>query len=382
MLYGSIQDLKQLSCNVHVCPPVTKCTFFIFWLRSSNCSLSANRQMEPKSSLSRSFMNEFLYLQKMLYGRGVYMSENPSFCKTYGNSLILSRVLRPIYPGYGRVVTKDWCKLFVIPDSRQILPYCTIELQNWDDNRMLLHSLRCMYNVNAGKCLIPMCREKMNVLHHMRGCDLKPTCAVKECFSMWTTIQHWSRCQRKVCSICLTYRKFKATQEIFHDLATCHLQDKSSSDSSSPVTVKSLESERRCLKRPKATTIENKSKKPRFNFSTDISITDIWTDSYPSSSDSRATTIKSKDSKEPRTDSSITDIWTDSYPSSSDSGGWRERMGKLPDDSKLLEDHALKSRQMSEDGLSNKTLRGSDSDCYYVPQLHHPLLSGSLAGGI
>ena len=52
-----------------------------------------------------------MYLQKMVYGRGIYMSDNPSFCKTYGNSLILSRVLRPIDPGYGRVVSKNWCNV-------------------------------------------------------------------------------------------------------------------------------------------------------------------------------------------------------------------------------------------------------------------------------
>ena len=175
------------------------------------------------------------------------MSENPSFCKTYGNILILSRVLRPMYPGYGREVTKDWCKLYVIPDPRQILPYCTIEIQSWDNNRMLLHSLICMYNdATAGKCLIPMCRENKNVLHHMRGCGLQFICTVKECVSTWSTLQHWSRCQRKVCSICLAYRKFKAIQDIEN----------------------LLEPERRCLKRPMPTTIENKPKKPRTNFST------------------------------------------------------------------------------------------------------------------
>ena len=46
------------------------------------------------------------------------MSENPTICKAYGNSLILSRVLRPIYPGYGNVQDKGWYKIFVIPGGR------------------------------------------------------------------------------------------------------------------------------------------------------------------------------------------------------------------------------------------------------------------------
>ena len=246
----------------------------------------------------------------MVHGRGIYMSDNPSFCKTYGNSLILSRVLRPIDPGYGRVVRKNWCNVFVIPDPRQILPYCLIKLQEWDDFQMLLHSLICMYNANVAEgCLIPMCRETKSVLLHMRSCHLKSCCTVKDCFSTWTTIQHWIQCQKRFCDICFAYRKFMKTQV---NNAQRVEAEKSSRVSSSSLSLNTPESEsRRCLKRTKATTsstVDSKTKKPKL---TDSSNTFYYF--YDTSSDN---------------------ICPDSHPSSSESEGNR----KLPDDAKLLDD--------------------------------------------
>ena len=283
----------------------------------------------------------------MVYGRGIYMSDNPSFCKKYGNSLILSRVLRPIDPGYGRVVSKNWCNVFVIPDPRQILPYCVIKLQRWDDLQMLLHSLICMYNANVAEgCLIPMCRETKSVLLHMRSCDLKSYCTVKDCFSTWTTIQHWIQCQKQVCDICFAYRKFMATQVNNVQRVEAEKSSRVSSSSSSANTPES--ESRRCPKRTMATTSfteELKSKKPRTNPS------NTHYNYYNTSSDN---------------------ICPDSCPSPSESEGNR----KLPDDAKLLDDTAMKSWQMT-DGLSDKALRANGADYCYVPQLHHPLLSSS-----
>ena len=270
------------------------------------------------------------------------MADNPSFCKTYGNSLILSRVLRPTYPGYGRVVTLSSSNVFVIPDPRQILPYCVIKLQKWNDHQMLLHSLVCMYNANLAEgCLIPMCKETKSLFLHMRSCDLKSYCTVKDCFSTWTTIQHWIQCQKQVCDICFAYRKFMATQR---NNAQRVEAEKSSQVTSSSLSVNTLES-RRCLKRTKPTSslTELKAKKPRTNTSN--------TYYYNTSSDN---------------------ICPVSCPSPSES----EDNRKLPDEAKLLDDTALKSWQVT-DGMSDKTQRVNGADYCYVPQLRHPLLSSS-----
>ena len=286
-----------------------------------------------------------MYLQKMVYGRGIYMADNPSFCKTYGNSLILSRVLRPTYPGYGRVVTLSSSNVFVIPDPRQILPYCVIKLQKWNDHQMLLHSLVCMYNANLAEgCLIPMCKETKSLFLHMRSCDLKSYCTVKDCFSTWTTIQHWIQCQKQVCDICFAYRKFMATQR---NNAQRVEAEKSSQVTSYSSSVNTPESESRtCVKRTMATTSsteELKSKKTRTNTS------NTFYHYYNTSTDN---------------------ICPDSCPSLSESEGNR----KLPDDAKLLDDTAFKSWQMT-DGLSDNTQRANGANFCYVPQLQHPLLS-------
>ena len=138
------------------------------------------------------------------------MSENPTICKAYGNCLILSRVLRPIYPGYGNVQDKGWYKIFVIPDPRQILPYCVIELQSLKFLQLRLHSLICLYNREDCIPLYPGCKEMKSTLHHMRSCDNKTNCNFQGCYSMWSLIKHWSLCQIKDCHLCSAYRHFRA----------------------------------------------------------------------------------------------------------------------------------------------------------------------------
>ena len=100
------------------------------------------------------------------------MSENPSFCKIYGNCIILSRVLRPIYHGYGRIVWKDWCKIFVVPDARQILPYCVIELQNQNVSPQLGISNNLLQNSrikNSCKLSKPDAPQETFQLHDRSG---------------------------------------------------------------------------------------------------------------------------------------------------------------------------------------------------------------------
>ena len=140
------------------------------------------------------------------------MSENPTICRAYGDCLIMSRVLRPIYPGYGNVKGKGWYNIFVIPDPRQILPYCVIVLQSLESLQMRLHSLICLYN--REDCLFSRCKEMKNVLYHMRSCDNMSNCTFQDCSSMWSIIKHWSHCQIKDCLLCSAYRHFKTTGTI------------------------------------------------------------------------------------------------------------------------------------------------------------------------
>ena len=144
------------------------------------------------------------------------MSENPTICKAYGNCLIMSRVLRPIYPGYGNVQDKGWYKIFVIPDPRQILPYCVMELQSLKSVQLRLHSYICLYMGDSGRmgidCLFPGCKGMKRTLHHMRSCDNRSNCNFQDCYSMWSIIKHWSLCQIRDCHLCSDYRHFKGTR--------------------------------------------------------------------------------------------------------------------------------------------------------------------------
>ena len=67
-----------------------------------------------------------------MYGRGIYMSENPIYCKLYGNCLILCKVLRCSKENCEsvKIVKKGWYNIYVLPNTRQILPFCIIELKS------------------------------------------------------------------------------------------------------------------------------------------------------------------------------------------------------------------------------------------------------------
>ena len=161
------------------------------------------------------------------------MSENPSYCLVYGKSLILSRVLRPLHHKWqgkwimngGTSLFQGQHSIFVIPDSRQIMPYCVIQLQTWESLQRRLHSLACWYNgpdpngPNPTICRFPWCMEmKHDVFVHMRSCDLMMNCALEACSSMWTTMRHWEFCQILDCRFCFDFRQFRAAENIYFPL--------------------------------------------------------------------------------------------------------------------------------------------------------------------
>ena len=161
------------------------------------------------------------------------MSDNPTYCTIYGECLILSRVLRPLHHKYeGKLIEYDGTSdkkhgqhsIFVIPDPRQIMPYCVIELQSWESLQKRLHSLACWYNngPNGPKptiCGFPWCKEMKNdVFVHMRSCDLMMNCALEACSSMRTTMRHWEFCQILDCRFCFDFRQFRAAENIYFPL--------------------------------------------------------------------------------------------------------------------------------------------------------------------
>lgn len=189
------------------------------------------------------------HFQVMMYGRGIYMSENPIFCKQYGNCLILCKVLRCPLPNIMpnietckcmRIVKKDWCNIYVIPYTRQILPVCIIDLKSdeekrrinidqclqqkfWQDEHqayryLVLHALICLYKktelsspqndgVSDPKC--QRCIEMKPLLLHLEKCNLRSKCTLKNCYSTWTLIEHWKHCRVNNCHICEPYRIHK-----------------------------------------------------------------------------------------------------------------------------------------------------------------------------
>ena len=160
------------------------------------------------------------------------MSDNPTYCTIYGECLILSRVLRPLHHKYeGKLIEYDGTSdkkhgqhsIFVIPDPRQIMPYCVIELQSWESLQKRLHSLACWYNGPSGPnptiCGFPWCMEMKNdVFVHMRSCDLMMNCAFEACSSMWTLMRHWEYCQIQDCHFCFDFRQFRAAENIYFPL--------------------------------------------------------------------------------------------------------------------------------------------------------------------
>ena len=159
------------------------------------------------------------------------MSDNPTYCTIYGECLILSRVLRPLHHKYeGKLMMYDTTSdkkhgrhsIFVIPDPRQIMPYCVIELQSWESLQKRLHYLACWYNGPSGPnptiCGFPGCMEMKDVFVHMRSCDLMMNCALEDCSSMWTTMRHWELCQKQDCHFCFGFRQFQAAEKIYFPL--------------------------------------------------------------------------------------------------------------------------------------------------------------------
>ena len=85
----------------------------------------------------------------MVLGKGVYFSEKVSTCFSYGNSILLCKVL----PGRVQVKDRKSCRnwetipsawnsrkvnhVFVIPNSKQILPFCIINCLSFFDNKNL-----------------------------------------------------------------------------------------------------------------------------------------------------------------------------------------------------------------------------------------------------
>ena len=185
-----------------------------------------------------------------MYGRGIYMSENPIYCKLYGNCIILCKVLRCGGKNCdcATVVEKDWHNIYVIPTTGQILPYCLIELKSDEEKSkfyidqqlqhqmvqhqqqsyriLLLHALLCLYKkpedfntpcislvesvMDVKKiCTFPMCTEMKTLLVHLGKCSLRSKCTMKDCFSTWTLIEHWKHCVVTICQICEPYRQHK-----------------------------------------------------------------------------------------------------------------------------------------------------------------------------
>ena len=179
-----------------------------------------------------------------MHGRGIYMSDNPTFCKSYGNCLILCKVLTSPLEStnslsinnsvFGKIVKNNWFNIYVIDQIDQILPYCIIELRSnvekrilyvtqhdqhlWFQHqqqqyrRLLLHSLICLYQISED-CSFPKCNEMKPLLLHMRSCNLKSKCSYKDCYPSWTVIEHWRHCQREVCKTCEPYRHQLETQQ-------------------------------------------------------------------------------------------------------------------------------------------------------------------------
>ena len=196
-------------------------------------------------------MHFTFHFQVMMYGRGIYMSENPIFCKQYGNCIILCKVIRCELPNIlpnletltcecMRIVNKDWCKIYVIPTTRQILPFCIIELKSDDEKReihidqhlqrkliqdehqayrnLVLHALICLYKKSelsspqrdgVGDLECPKCIEMKPLLLHLEKCILRSKCTFKDCYSTWTLIEHWKHCLVNICLICKPYRRHK-----------------------------------------------------------------------------------------------------------------------------------------------------------------------------
>ena len=172
------------------------------------------------------------------------MSENPIFSKQYGNCLILCKVLRWSV-GIGenvRIVKNGWYNIYVLPNTRQILPFCIIELKSEFEKRqihldqimlhrsvqhqqqsyrnLVLHAFICLYNivehsedvrvdVREKECTYPMCNEMKTLLIHLRRCNLRSKCKLKDCYSTWTLIEHWKHCLVNICQICDSYRQHK-----------------------------------------------------------------------------------------------------------------------------------------------------------------------------
>ena len=211
----------------------------------------------------------------MIHGTGIYMTENPSYSKYYGNCLILCRVLRPIFQdgygvinNYGSVVRKNWFKIYVVPDERQILPYCVIELES----QPMLHSfsplnqslasyhqeqehLRQVQNIAQGhmvllthahecaqkeieesatemsvlksilqqKCNLTRCAEMKKTLVHMRQCLNGNGCAFPDCaFSRECILKHCNSCRVKKCQKCKLFTMLNIkpkTQKQDHQVA-------------------------------------------------------------------------------------------------------------------------------------------------------------------
>ena len=187
------------------------------------------------------------------------MSENPIFCKQYGNCLILSKVLRCSLEVCEsvKIVKNGWYNIYVLPNTRQILPFCIIELKSEFEKRqihldqnllhrsvqhqqqsyrnLVLHAFICLYNivehsdspvrvgVREKECPFPMCNEMKTLLLHLRRCNLRSKCNLKDCYSTWTLIEHWKHCLVNICQVCEPYRQHKEKRRMGWALTQCKI---------------------------------------------------------------------------------------------------------------------------------------------------------------
>ena len=178
------------------------------------------------------------------------MSENPKFCKQYGNCIILCKVLRCLNLQRencecARIVNKDWCNIYVIPHTKQILPVSIIELKSDEEKRrinidqgfhlrfwrdehqayryLVLHALTCLYKKSelsppqrdgVGDPECPKCIEMKPLLLHLEKCNLRSKCTWKNCYSTWTLIEHWKHCRVNICHICEPYKRHKENKRM------------------------------------------------------------------------------------------------------------------------------------------------------------------------
>ena len=69
---------------------------------------------------------QFVLIQAMAHGRGIYMCDRPGPCYQYGKIIILSRVLCNTSSGETLTVPQGNGTIYVIKNVANILPYCVI----------------------------------------------------------------------------------------------------------------------------------------------------------------------------------------------------------------------------------------------------------------